>query len=141
MPMQAIEETINGEALTFLLTSEALAATLDRAALHQAFAPQIGSIAHAFAARPGEWSSGGGTTLLREPTAEQWAKIIDAAPAATTSQIPQEQIIAVLEAALIGGGMEATAAAHAAHRVVHHQTNRSADFLAADIVLAAVAAE
>lgn len=70
----------------------------------------------------------------------QWASAIEASSPAATSSIDPKQIRAVLAAALVGGGMDAQTATDTAERIHRNQLNRAMDFLAAQIVKAAIAA-
>jgi hypothetical protein len=83
-----------------------------------------------------EW--GGGVPTFT-PTQTQWAAMLAAADPAACSQIPPIQIRAVLQQALVGGGMDAQTATDTAERIVRNQLNRSVDYLAAQIVQAAIA--
>lgn len=138
MSMSPIIETVQGQSLTFLLTQAALDATLTQAALDAAFWPQIGSVSNAIAASPGNWKDGG-SSLYNAPTQTMWAEVL-ATVSAQTSQIPREQVVAILREALIGGGMATADAINKADTIVRNQVNRAVDYLAAQIVQAAVAA-
>jgi hypothetical protein len=128
MSMSPITQTIQGQSMTFLLTSAALNSTLDSNALNWAFWPQQETAS--------EW--GGGEPTFT-PTQTQWAVTLAASDPAACSQIPPAQIKAVLQAALVGGGMDDATATDTAERIVRNQLNRSVDYLAAQVVQAAIA--
>lgn len=140
MSMSPITETVQGQSLTFLLTKAAMDATLTIAALETAFRPQLSSISNAIASSPGNWKSGGATSLYTAPTQAMWAGVLATGPDASTSQIPRDQVVAVLRESLIGGGMAAANAINVADTIVRNQNSRAVDYLAAQIVQAAIAA-
>jgi anti-sigma factor RsiW len=69
-----------------------------------------------------------------------WADTVEASSPAAMSAIPPIQIRTVLAAALVGGGMDDVTATDTAERILRNQNNRAVDFLAAQIVRAAIAA-
>jgi hypothetical protein len=127
--MTPIVQTIDGQSLTFALSTDALNSVLDSAALSWAFWPQLETAS--------EWGHGGVTFT---PSQTLWANVIAAAEPAAVSQIPPIQIRAVLQQALVGGGQDAQTASDTAERILRNQVNRSVDYLAGQIVLAAIAA-
>jgi hypothetical protein len=69
-----------------------------------------------------------------------WADLITANGTASVSRIPNDQILAILAASLVGGGMASAAATDVAERIYRGQLNRAVDLLVATIVRAAIAA-
>lgn len=112
---------------------------LTSAALWQAFEPQSFVMREGMAAGRYGGVPGGGP-LWSNPTQSMWADMLAASGAGSSSQIPPDQIRSILREALIGGGAEPAAAIDTAERIHRNQLNRAVDFLAADIVRAAVAA-
>jgi hypothetical protein len=142
MSMSPIVQSVQGQTLTLILSLASLNAILTPTELGRALpsrAPDvkfssIGADGHSTAFGPPNY--GGGAP----PTAQLWADIITASGISAKSCIPDDQILAVLAAALIGGGLASAAATDTAERIFHGQLNRAVDLLAATTVRAAVAA-
>ncbi len=133
--MSPITQTVQGQSLTFLLTMASLNAVLTTDELNRAFMPQAHAAQAPITSHPG--TASGGWTI---PTQTMWAAMLAAGGNGAASQIPPEQIRSIMREALIGGGMASAAAIDTAEHIQRGQLNRAVDFLAAQIVNAAVAA-
>jgi hypothetical protein len=136
MSMSPIIQTIQGRSLTFMLSKASLDATLTTAALNEAFSSNSACLGAAIInpfAPPGAglWSA-------PVYSQAQWAATV--ATGTSKLQIPDDQIRSILREALIGGGMATAAAVDTAEQIQTNQLNRAVDFLAAQIVQAAIAA-
>ena len=132
MSMSPITRTIQGQSQTFMLSAAAMTATI--------VTPLPSSYAEAWQTDRGVPQMAGGGYTDGVPSATSWANLINAAGNASTSAIEPKEIEAVLRESLIGGGMATDTAIDTAQRLRFCQTSCQADLLAAEIVLAAVAA-
>lgn len=145
MAMSPITQTIEGKSLTFLLPFASLItiltpALLDESIPRYAQTNVFGSAQEPFRDAHGVIIDVGLWKAPADQTATTWANIILASPAAQKPNIPDDQIIAILAAALVGGGMAAALAADTADHIFHGQLDQSVSKLAATCVLAAIAA-
>lgn len=134
MSMSPITQIIQGRSLTFVLPRAALDAVLTYDELGRAFQRQAFAYAEAGATQ----KQGAGTYV--HATQAMWASMLAAGTDAAKTQIPDDQIRSILREALIGGGMASAAAVDTAEGIYRGQLNRAVDYLAAQIVLAAIAA-
>jgi hypothetical protein len=139
--MTPIVEIVQGQQLTFLLSKTALDAVLTRKALFEAFAPQSRTLHEAMAHhRQADGGRPGSAQNQSSYTQSMWAAALGAGGDAATSQVPPDQIRAILREALIGGGMARADAIGTAERLHQSQLNRAVDYLTSRIAKAAIAA-
>jgi hypothetical protein len=136
MSMSPITETVQGQSLTFMLPKASLDAVLTYDELGRAFQRQAFAYGEAHVANMSASSSG----TYVHATQAMWAAMLAAGTNAAMTQIPDDQVRSIIREALIGGGMASGLAVDTADRICRGQLNRAVDYLAAQIVQAAIAA-
>jgi hypothetical protein len=130
MSMTPITQNVQGQSLTFMFASA------DLSSLFPSFYSSNSAIV-AVSTGSTYWAG----ESNHELTPDIFVGLINGRPPAEISDCPVTKIRAVLATALVGGGMTPeSAAVDTAERILRNQNSRDVDFLAAQIVAAAIAA-